>query len=52
LSINLTDGVSVNQSTAFSAYHGSEGDPTADASYAAAAFVANRLRVVQRRHHL
>jgi len=52
LSINLTGGVFVNQSTAFSDYHGSGGNPAANASYADAAFVANRFRVVQRRYPL
>ncbi len=52
LSINLTGGVFVNQSSAFSDYHGTGGNPAANASYADSAFVANRFRVVQRRHHV
>jgi len=52
LSINLTGGVFVNQSTAFSDYHGTGGNPAANASYADSAFVANRFRVVQRRYHV
>ncbi|HRD34145.1 MAG TPA: phenylacetic acid degradation protein PaaN [Rhodocyclaceae bacterium] len=52
LSINLTDGVFVNQSAAFSDYHGVGMNPAANASYSDAAFVANRFRVVQRRHHM
>lgn len=52
LSINLTGGVFVNQSAAFSDYHGTGGNPAANASYADAAFVANRFRVVQRRWHV
>ncbi len=52
LSINLTGGVFVNQSAAFSDYHGTGGNPAANASYAASAFVANRFRVVQRRVHI
>ncbi|WP_300338354.1 hypothetical protein [Accumulibacter sp.] len=52
LSINLTGGAFVNQSTAFSDYHGTGGNPAANASYADAAVVANRFRVVQRRYHL
>ena len=52
LSINLTSGVFVNQSAAFSDYHGTGGNPAANASYADAAFVASRFRVVQRRYHL
>jgi phenylacetic acid degradation protein paaN len=52
LSINLTGGVFVNQSAAYSDYHGTGGNPAANASYADSAFVANRFRVVQRRHHI
>ncbi|WP_428826067.1 phenylacetic acid degradation protein PaaN [Azonexus sp. IMCC34842] len=52
LSINLTGGVFVNQSTAYSDYHGTGGNPSANASYADSAFVANRFRVVQRRYHV
>jgi phenylacetic acid degradation protein paaN len=52
LSINLTGGVFVNQSAAFSDFHGTGGNPAANASYADAAFVANRFRVVQRRYHI
>ena len=51
LSINLTSGVFVNQSAAFSDYHGTGGNPAANASYADSAFVANRFRVIQRRYH-
>ena len=52
LSINLTSNVFVNQSTAFSDYHGTGGNPAANASYSDSAFVANRFRVVQRRYHV
>ena len=52
LSINLTSGVFVNQSAAFSDYHGTGGNPSANASYSDSAFVANRFRVVQRRYHV
>ncbi len=52
LSINLTSGVFVNQSAAFSDYHGTGGNPAANASYSDSAFVANRFRVVQRRYHV
>ncbi|MDE2439517.1 MAG: phenylacetic acid degradation protein PaaN [Betaproteobacteria bacterium] len=52
LSINLTGGVFVNQSAAYSDYHGTGGNPAANASYADAAFVANRFVVVQRRYHV
>ena len=52
LSINLAGGVYVNQSTGFSDYHATGGNPAANASYTDSAFVANRFRVVQRRYHL
>jgi phenylacetic acid degradation protein paaN len=52
LSINLTGGVFVNQSAAFSDFHGTGGNPAANASYADSAFVANRFRVIQRRYHI
>jgi acyl-CoA reductase-like NAD-dependent aldehyde dehydrogenase len=52
LSINLTSGVYVNQSAAFSDYHGTGANPAANASYSDAAFVANRFRVIQRRWHV
>ena len=52
LSINLTGGVYVNQSSAFSDYHGTGGNPAANASYSDSAFVANRFRVIQRRYHV
>ncbi len=52
LSINLTGGVFVNQSAAYSDYHGTGGNPSANASYSDSAFVANRFRVVQRRYHV
>lgn len=52
LSINLTGGVFVNQSAAFSDYHGVGMNPAANASYSDSAFVANRFRVVQRRYHV
>jgi len=52
LSINLTGGVFVNQSAAFSDFHGTGGNPAANASYADAAFVASRFCVVQRRYHV
>ncbi|MPN50667.1 hypothetical protein SDC9_198299 [bioreactor metagenome] len=52
LSINLTGGVFVNQSSAYSDYHGTGGNPAANASYSDSAFVANRFRVAQRRYHV
>jgi phenylacetic acid degradation protein paaN len=51
LSLNLTDGVYVNQSAAFSDYHGTGLNPAANASYCDAAFVARRFAVVQHRYH-
>ena len=51
LSINLTQGVYVNQSAAFSDYHATGGNPAANASYTSLAFVADRFVVVQRREH-
>ena len=51
LSINLTQGVFVNQSAAFSDYHATGGNPAANASYTSLAFVADRFVVVQRRVH-
>jgi phenylacetic acid degradation protein paaN len=52
LSINLTGGVFVNQSAAFSDYHGTGANPAANAALTDAAFVAGRFRVVQHRVHL
>ncbi|MDZ7651643.1 MAG: phenylacetic acid degradation protein PaaN [Burkholderiaceae bacterium] len=52
LSINLTGGVFVNQSAAFSDFHATGANPAANASYADSAFVANRFRVIQRRVHV
>ncbi|WP_028215383.1 phenylacetic acid degradation protein PaaN [Paraburkholderia mimosarum] len=52
LSINLTGGVFVNQSAAFSDFHATGGNPAANASLTDAAFVANRFRVVQSRRHV
>lgn len=51
LSINLTSSVYVNQSAGFSDYHGTGGNPAANASYSNSALVANRFVVVQRRAH-
>lgn len=47
LSLNLTGGVYVNQTAAFSDFHGSGGNPAANAALCDAAFVANRFRVVE-----
>ncbi|KWO84526.1 phenylacetic acid degradation protein PaaN [Burkholderia ubonensis] len=52
LSINLTRGVFVNQSAAFSDFHGTGANPAANAALADSAFVANRFRVVQSRVHV
>ena len=49
--INLTGGVFVNQSAAFSDFHATGANPAANASYSDSAFVANRFRVIQRRAH-
>ncbi|MDE2358810.1 MAG: phenylacetic acid degradation protein PaaN, partial [Betaproteobacteria bacterium] len=51
LSINLTGGVFVNQSAAFSDFHGTGANPAANAALTDAAYVANRFRVVQHRAH-
>ncbi|MEP6678106.1 MAG: phenylacetic acid degradation protein PaaN [Betaproteobacteria bacterium] len=51
LSINLTGGVFVNQSAAFSDFHGTGANPAANAALTDAAFAANRFRVVQHRRH-
>jgi phenylacetic acid degradation protein paaN len=52
LSINLTGGVFVNQSAAYSDYHGTGANPAANAALTDAAFVASRFRVVQHRMHV
>ncbi|MDE2210017.1 MAG: phenylacetic acid degradation protein PaaN [Betaproteobacteria bacterium] len=51
LSINLTGGVFVNQSAAFSDFHGTGANPAANAALTDAAYVANRFRVIQHRAH-
>ena len=52
LSINLTGGVYVNQSAAFSDYHATGANPSATASFTDEAFVAPRFHVTQWRRHL
>ncbi len=52
LSINLTGGVFVNQSAAFSDFHGTGANPAANSALTDAAYVANRFRVVQHRVHV
>jgi hypothetical protein len=51
LSVNLTGGVFVNQSAAFSDFHGTGANPAANATFTDGAFVAGRFRVVQSRRH-
>lgn len=46
LSINLTGGIYVNQSAAFSDFHVTGANPAGNACFTDAAFVANRFRVV------
>lgn len=46
LSVNLTGGVFVNQTAAFSDFHATGGNPAANASLTDQAFVANRFRFV------
>ena len=52
LSENLLGGVFVNQSAAFSDFHGTGANPAANASYTDGAYVAPRFRVVQSRRHV
>jgi phenylacetic acid degradation protein paaN len=52
LSCNLTDGVYVNQSAAFSDFHGTGANPAANASLTDSAFVANRFRAAETRAHV
>ncbi|MGW7254659.1 phenylacetic acid degradation protein PaaN [Streptomyces sp. NPDC054834] len=52
LSLNLTGGVYVNQTAAFSDFHGSGGNPAANAALCDGAFVAGRFRVVEVRREV
>jgi phenylacetic acid degradation protein paaN len=52
LSANLTGGVFVNQSAAFSDFHASGANPAANAALTDGAYVANRFRVVQSRRQI
>ena len=52
LSENLTGQIFVNQTAAFSDFHGTGANPAANAAYADAAFVANRFRVITSRRHV
>ena len=52
LSLNLTGAVFVNQTAAFSDFHGTGANPAANAALSDTAYVANRYRVVQTRWHV
>lgn len=52
LSANLTQGVFVNQSAAFSDYHGSGANPAATSALTDPRFVAGRFDFVQSRRHV
>jgi len=52
LSENLLGPVFVNQSAAFSDFHGTGANPAANASYTDGAYVASRFRVIQSRRHI
>lgn len=52
LSCNLDQGILVNQSAAFSDFHGTGANPAANASLTDTAFVARRFVVVQSRKHI
>ncbi|MEV0793578.1 phenylacetic acid degradation protein PaaN [Kribbella sp. NPDC050459] len=52
LSENLTGQVFVNQSAAFSDFHGTGANPAANATYTDGAYVAGRFRVIQSRRHV
>ncbi len=52
LSCNLTGGVFVNQSAAYSDFHGTGANPAANSSLTDAAFVARRFHVAESRAHI
>lgn len=52
LSENLLGPVFVNQSSAFSDFHGTGANPAANASFTDGAYVASRFRFVQSRRHV
>ncbi|MEJ7741866.1 MAG: phenylacetic acid degradation protein PaaN [Nocardioidaceae bacterium] len=52
LSENLTGQVFVNQSAAFSDFHGTGANPASNATFTDGAFVASRFRFIQSRRHL
>ncbi|HEX6967840.1 MAG TPA: phenylacetic acid degradation protein PaaN [Micromonosporaceae bacterium] len=51
LSCNLTGGVFVNQSAAFSDFHATGANAAANAALTDGAYVSNRFRIVQSRRH-
>ncbi|HEX3003871.1 MAG TPA: hypothetical protein VHO27_06655, partial [Angustibacter sp.] len=51
LSENLNGQVFVNQTAAFSDFHGTGANPAANATYTDGAFVASRFRVITARRH-
>lgn len=51
VSFNLTGGVYVNQTAAFSDFHATGANPAANAALSDTAYVSNRYRVVQARWH-
>lgn len=52
LSLNLVSSVFVNQTAAFSDFHGTGANPAANAALSDSAYVASRFRVVQTRWHV
>lgn len=52
LSENLTGQVFVNQSAAFSDFHGTGANPAANSTFTDGAYVASRFRIVQSRRHI
>jgi phenylacetic acid degradation protein paaN len=52
LSENLTGQVFVNQTAAFSDFHGTGANPAANAAYTDGAYVASRFRTVEVRRHI
>ncbi|MGI8522724.1 MAG: phenylacetic acid degradation protein PaaN [Nocardioides sp.] len=52
LSENLLGGVFVNQSAAYSDFHGTGANPAANASFTDGAYVASRFRIVSSRRHM
>ncbi len=52
LSENLTGQIFVNQSAAFSDFHGTGANPAANATYTDGAYVASRFRFIQSRRHI